>query len=444
MNRAFNQSARPMSSHSEVDLRERICQREEVLHVIRENLAKLTLEEKRMGAALSMLRSKFPERKSDLPVELWRQIFMLCRPAPLLRGVAQTDCTSNADFCEPNCDAAPILLTRICRRWRDIALSTPELWASLRIYVDRYKEETQVVAFVFMLEWWLENSGTYLLNLQLEDDEPSDDRYSLDSGDSQHRERISVWPSVVHLLRAHASRWKSLILSASLLQWHLIFNPGLSTHMLETLSCPDWSITSDGRDILSGASRLRSLRLHRLHPSALVRGSVCAHLQHLHLSGSHAADEIVEILSLLPGLSSLVIVAPTRNRAGTYTKSLPHPTLESLQVHSSLGLLTLLVQLQLPSLRYLHVRGLIPAWMLPYIIALLTRSSCSLCELRIEAMSCKLTKHKFADRDANEILQIQPGCRIYIGEDEFHGSVEMLTSVPRDYDSPYHSLVIRS
>ncbi|KAJ7166753.1 hypothetical protein C8R46DRAFT_876343, partial [Mycena filopes] len=48
-----------------------------------------------------------------LPVEITGEIFMRCLP----------------EFpAHPSGTIAPMLLTRICRQWRNIACSTPRLW----------------------------------------------------------------------------------------------------------------------------------------------------------------------------------------------------------------------------------------------------------------------------------------------------------------------------
>jgi hypothetical protein len=55
----------------------------------------------------------------DLPSEVTSEIFLHCLPdAPSV----------------PSSITAPLLLLKICRRWRDIALKTPALWASFAVY----------------------------------------------------------------------------------------------------------------------------------------------------------------------------------------------------------------------------------------------------------------------------------------------------------------------
>ncbi|TFK31834.1 hypothetical protein BDQ12DRAFT_79362 [Crucibulum laeve] len=59
--------------------------------------------------------------KPLLPAELWKEIFMACLPNDIDGYIAASPYE------------APLLLCQICRCWREIAISTPELWESLEI-----------------------------------------------------------------------------------------------------------------------------------------------------------------------------------------------------------------------------------------------------------------------------------------------------------------------
>ncbi|KAJ7685698.1 hypothetical protein DFH06DRAFT_1075279 [Mycena polygramma] len=58
----------------------------------------------------------FP-RRDPLPPEILAEIFIHCLP--------------DEDFIIPALSIAPLILCVICRRWRDVALTTPTLWSSL-------------------------------------------------------------------------------------------------------------------------------------------------------------------------------------------------------------------------------------------------------------------------------------------------------------------------
>ncbi|KAJ7306940.1 hypothetical protein DFH08DRAFT_901411 [Mycena albidolilacea] len=86
----------------------------------------------------------------DLPSEVTSEIFLRCLPdAPSV----------------PSSLTAPLLLLKICKRWRDIALRTPALWASFAVHSGSGR------AFGIMgsdhLPKWLQRAGAAPLNLRL-------------------------------------------------------------------------------------------------------------------------------------------------------------------------------------------------------------------------------------------------------------------------------------
>ncbi|KAK7031379.1 hypothetical protein R3P38DRAFT_2923217 [Favolaschia claudopus] len=108
-----------------------------------------------------------------LPPEITWYIFTLCLP--------------DSNFIKPNPSTAPLLLCRICRLWRFLALSTPKLWASLYIDLDWFScwssdyesdEEEEVEGTRDELEGrleldtflcdWISNAGHEPLSIRVE------------------------------------------------------------------------------------------------------------------------------------------------------------------------------------------------------------------------------------------------------------------------------------
>ena len=94
-----------------------------------------------------------------LPFELLSVIFLFCLPDDL--------------FIMPKKRQGPLLLTQVCSWWRTIALSTPELWSSLRVVYhiksrgkDRLKEIDRIVAPSMGL--WLSRSSPLPLSISVE------------------------------------------------------------------------------------------------------------------------------------------------------------------------------------------------------------------------------------------------------------------------------------
>ncbi|KAJ7672184.1 hypothetical protein DFH06DRAFT_979499 [Mycena polygramma] len=82
------------------------------------------LKEKRQAAQRSLDSIIYPVL--TLPPEITSEIFFHCLPT-----CADEECNT------ADADEAPLLLLRICRTWRKIAISTPALWASIELAMDR-------------------------------------------------------------------------------------------------------------------------------------------------------------------------------------------------------------------------------------------------------------------------------------------------------------------
>ncbi|OJA09587.1 hypothetical protein AZE42_06664 [Rhizopogon vesiculosus] len=83
-----------------------------------------------------------------LPVEVLNQIFIHCLP--------KTDCW----WISP--EVAPILLTKICRKWREVAVNLPSLWCRLLVGGYGARQKT-----AFCYESWLKRSRRHPLSLQI-------------------------------------------------------------------------------------------------------------------------------------------------------------------------------------------------------------------------------------------------------------------------------------
>ncbi|KAF8205656.1 hypothetical protein K438DRAFT_517563 [Mycena galopus ATCC 62051] len=61
-----------------------------------------------------------------LPLEILSEIFAYCVPD---------------EFITPNLTTAPLVLCGLCRQWREVAISTPELWSSLFVDMESAAQE---------------------------------------------------------------------------------------------------------------------------------------------------------------------------------------------------------------------------------------------------------------------------------------------------------------
>ncbi|KAK1229993.1 hypothetical protein PQX77_006935 [Marasmius sp. AFHP31] len=94
-----------------------------------------------------------------IPVDAWRLIFIECLPQ------------SPLGLCFRTTRIAPLLLTMVCRSWREIALSTPKLWNSLHIFVPApsptFPDLSMFRERIEGVKRWLDRSGSLPLTISL-------------------------------------------------------------------------------------------------------------------------------------------------------------------------------------------------------------------------------------------------------------------------------------
>ncbi|KAK6996917.1 hypothetical protein R3P38DRAFT_3068450, partial [Favolaschia claudopus] len=113
-----------------------------------------------------------------LPQDILEEIFLACLPTAHNAVMSVT---------EP-----PLLLGRICGRWRSITFALPRLWASLHIHVDYVRWDEERVAAI---DEWLKRASPFPLSIYVHGrDGPgfNDD------------------PAVVDILTRHSSYWSTL------------------------------------------------------------------------------------------------------------------------------------------------------------------------------------------------------------------------------------------
>jgi hypothetical protein len=88
-----------------------------------------------------------------IPSEILAEIFFRCLPAEHLptRSLAE----------------APLLVTLVCKEWRETALNTPRMWSSLHVFIP--DDDTELAKRKNGVERWLELSGNRPLTLSLTD-----------------------------------------------------------------------------------------------------------------------------------------------------------------------------------------------------------------------------------------------------------------------------------
>ncbi|KAJ7489447.1 hypothetical protein FB451DRAFT_1023911 [Mycena latifolia] len=114
--------------------------------VVAETTAQIAqLQEKRQNAQRQLDSIVYPVL--TLPPEITSEIFLHCLPT------SYTDREWNS----VESSEAPMLLSHVCRRWREVAISTHALWAAIEFNAPSPE----------LFTTWLERAGGYPLALNL-------------------------------------------------------------------------------------------------------------------------------------------------------------------------------------------------------------------------------------------------------------------------------------
>jgi len=278
-----------------------------------------------------------------LPTEVLSQIFVHCLPA--------------TDYLWARTGQAPLLLTRICRRWREVAVGTASLWCRLRVPF-HYKDWRRKA---FCYDLWLKRSRGYPLSLKVMCFE-------------------SDTTSLRSLLQPYVNHIRSLDITLSNTNPELVLKDLPALRELTVQWTSHHNISAVAQTISRPPITLRSLKvigtsfvLEDLSPFI----PLWAHLTNVGIAVDHP-NTFLRLLHLCPNLSSLMFgIALDHTQA---LEPLTHTKLQSLRIAYTRRLTNSLPDLfnalSLPNLRVLEARDAI--WPHQEFKGLLARSNCPL------------------------------------------------------------------
>ncbi|KAG2035715.1 hypothetical protein BDR03DRAFT_961965 [Suillus americanus] len=292
-------------------------------------------------------RRSFSSPIRRLPTEILSEIFLYCLPEDehLVHTPRQ----------------APMLLTKICRRWREVAMSLPMLWCRLQLEVGY--DDWQQRAFCY--DFWLKRSGGCPLSLRLKS--------------------RTDWGELRSLLQPYVQQISSLSLDFLSCDSPFMLE---DFHALKELTIRKYVIYDLARATSHTLSKLPVdlRRINMLHlrfnreQLDFFTDSAWARLTHINIS-LDGLGAFTRILRLCPNLCSLTMF-------GTFYPSqtpepVTHANLQSLRMSWSvlwttdeeyLGQFNVIT---LPNLRVLEVRNA-GSWPHGSFMEFLTRSKCPL------------------------------------------------------------------
>ncbi|KAJ6520882.1 hypothetical protein DFH09DRAFT_1287338, partial [Mycena vulgaris] len=290
---------------SSSNLRTRLNELDQEIPQLKLQLKELERERSEIFASLT-----FPTL--TLPVEITSEIFMhrILGKAPPI----------------PRSSEAPLLLTRICRQWRETAISTPRLWTTFSFPADAPQSEARD----YLINYWLSLSPHQPLSIDL--------HVEADDPDTHHRDVSKSIQACLGLVGKYSSRWRDvrLCLKPSALQHSSISFPAEGFPLLEHLAIGVEEDIDDhfdhGRiDFFGNAPRLRSVEI-----VLDMWGSIDIQLftfpwsQLTNFTGTaFSAQECVFVLERTPALVDCTFLSCQRGGTQSLPPLAPMPILKS-------------------------------------------------------------------------------------------------------------------
>ncbi|KAJ7271179.1 hypothetical protein C8J57DRAFT_299211 [Mycena rebaudengoi] len=282
-----------------------------------------------------------------LPPEMTSEVFIRCLPTQRM----------------PNPNDAPLLFTRICRVWRIIAISTPELWDSASMGPAR-QDDSSMNTYIDMLNMWFSRAAERPLYFQMP--LANHRKFSMLTESRQ---------SLLDLIERYSRQWQTLILTIS----PASFPSTICFPQLEKLQIPvQLSPTVTCITAWKNTPSLRNVDLFALTPATIV-------LPWRQLTNIKCtALTVLECLDIFREASSL-LDCKLRGVKATWSSpvnssSISLPLLRSLEL--MLDSFDVLPHITLPLLRILNLSN---AWFkrdsVSAVLDLLSRSRCQLTEL---------------------------------------------------------------
>ncbi|KAF8956458.1 hypothetical protein BDZ97DRAFT_2062919 [Flammula alnicola] len=346
---------------------------------VKKALAKMQRERRNLKSKINYSHDRFIHQ---LPPEISSEIFHLCIPEHIIDIDLQYEPRENAI-------SAPLILSSVCQKWRQIAQTTPKLWTSvpLRLSPKNHSSLPQLA------KEWIGRSGQLLLSIRL----------FVHPGFLTH----TAFRPLIAIINQHSTRWRHLNYEGpSSLLSDLVGN-SRGASQLQTLKLRPSASRSEGRFKLTNfkpAPAMLEISQLRLK-SVVIEWNNVTHVKTIHLH----IDECWELFRRAPRMTHCLLEDIRKNQLHDQfpmpRTPILHPTLQVLELVPSIYYNDLFLDnVILPSLQSYTSHGDGRPLNTPSLVSLFFRSSCSLQKL-------SLLDVKLDDTDLVYLSRVTPELR---------------------------------
>jgi hypothetical protein len=340
---------------------------------LEEEIIKLKEKHHALRTTMNTIHDPFIHK---LPPEIGSLIFYLCIPTSHL-AVIQSKYTE---------EAVPqtLRLGAVCRKWRELAWATPNLWETLLIRVRPSTSHTLVRSLAGLISEWLDRSG--VLPLTISFFQYSRSVFNNDT-EKEKEEFGDAITRIIGVINLHSGRWRNLYLDSDA-DVDIIQRLSGSMHptQLFRLELAAWLWRSPTQTFMMKSKPFpKHLTLCNFSPTSIDIG--WDNITHATLSNL-SANECVEVLRRAPAVEHLNASAFRESHPPVNDNALTvHPRIRSLDLSDETA--KFLNMITIPALEeWTHF----PEDGLPVdaMVSLITRSGCCLKVLNLENISAHL------------------------------------------------------
>ena len=163
---------------------------------LEEEMIKLKAKYRALGTTINAIHDPFIHK---FPPEIGSHIFRLCLPTPMTYPICDYPSNTREAF------LWALKLGAVCRKWRELAWATPNLWVTLSITVMPSTLRTMARSWPGLISEWLGRSGVLPLTIMFRQD-------GFSSNDSEEEEFDDATNQIIDVINLHSSRWRHLSL----------------------------------------------------------------------------------------------------------------------------------------------------------------------------------------------------------------------------------------
>jgi len=172
---------------------------------LEEKIANLKAKHHALGSRMNAIHDPFIHK---LPVEISSHIFRLCLPT--------LDYEGPDPWFEQWEWVEALRLGAVCRKWRQVAWATPDLWDTLCLTIEPSMKCALAQSLPGLLREWLSRSGMLPLNILFRHFGCSEREYYNAPSDKSTIQALDLaTDSVIEIINVHSGRWRNLYLEVA-------------------------------------------------------------------------------------------------------------------------------------------------------------------------------------------------------------------------------------